>query len=86
MNSVNTATNENKASEKRSLVDILKEKLTSRKFWAALLAAALAVTASLLDEALTAEELSALRIGVGALVAYIFGEGAVDLTRLLAEK
>ncbi len=66
--------------------DKVKEKLTSRKFWAAILAAILAVTVTLFGDTLTEGDVSALRSGITALVAYIFGEGAVDITRALKEK
>lgn len=63
----------------------LVEKLTSRKFWAAVLAAAGAVACALLGERLNAQETEVLRCGVSALIAYIFGEGAIDLARIVAE-
>lgn len=64
----------------------LKEKLTSRKFWAAILAAAVAVLCALIGDSLTEETVASLRCGVSALIAYIFGEGAVDLARVLTGK
>ncbi len=64
---------------------MLTEKLTSRKFWAAILAAAGALVCALIGDQLGGEELDALRCGVSALVAYIFGEGAVDLARVITE-
>ena len=63
----------------KTVKQILLEKLTSRKFWAAILAAAGALVCALIGDTLGGEELNALRCGVSALVAYIFGEGAVDL-------
>lgn len=63
----------------------LLEKLTSRKFWAAVLAALGALVCALVGDTLGGEELDALRCGVTALVAYIFGEGAVDLARVIRE-
>ena len=63
----------------------LKQTLGSRKLWAALIAAALAVLTALLGEEMTPEIVGALRCAVTALVAYIFGEGAVDVARLIAD-
>ena len=40
---------------------------------------------SLLGEELTPETVSALECVVGAAIAYIFGEGAVDVARLIAD-
>lgn len=62
----------------------IKQKLTSRKLWAAILAGAAALIAALCGEELSLETVSALRCAVTAAVAYIFGEGAVDAARLLA--
>ncbi len=64
----------------------LKEKLTSRKFWAAILAAAGALVCALIGDGLSGETVDSLRCGVSALIAYIFGEGAVDLARVLTGK
>ncbi len=64
----------------------LREKLTSRKFWAAILAAVGALICALIGDGLSGETVSALRCGVSALIAYIFGEGAVDLARVLTGK
>ena len=63
----------------------IKQKLTSRKLWAAILAGAAALIAVLCGEELSPEAVSALRCTVTAAVAYIFGEGAVDAARLLAD-
>lgn len=62
----------------------IKQKLTSRKLWAAILAGAAALITALCGEELSPEAVSALRCAVTAAVAYIFGEGAVDAARLLA--
>lgn len=60
------------------------EKLTSRKLWCAVAAAvAILVTAFFGDE-LTPETVDVIKTGVGALVAYIFGESFVDIARQLA--
>ena len=61
-----------------------KEKLSSRKLWAAILAGAAALVAACFGEELTPEIVSALKCAVTAAIAYIFGEGAVDVARLIA--
>lgn len=55
-----------------------KQKLTSRKFWAALIAVAMAAMTLFRVDALTQTHVEALGWGVGALIAYILGEGLVD--------
>lgn len=61
-----------------------KEKLSSRKLWAAVLAGVAALVAACFGEELTPEIVSALKCAVTAAIAYIFGEGAVDVARLIA--
>ena len=63
----------------------LKQKLSSRKLWAAVIAVIVVLAVSLFGEELTPETVSALECVVGAAVAYIFGEGAVDIARIVAE-
>jgi hypothetical protein len=63
----------------------LREKLGSRKLWAAILAGVAALVAALCGEELTPEIVSALKCAVTAAIAYIFGEGAVDVARLIAD-
>ena len=63
----------------------LKQKLSSRKLWAAVIAVIVVLAVSLLGEELTPEIVSALECVVGAAIAYIFGEGAVDIARVIAE-
>lgn len=63
----------------------LKQKLSSRKLWAAILAALAAIIVALCGEELTPEIISALKCAVSAAVAYIFGEGAVDIARIIAD-
>ena len=58
-----------------------KQKLTSRKFWAALLAVAAAVMTSMHTDAVTQEEVLTLGWAVAVLIAYILGEGLVDAAR-----
>lgn len=66
-------------------MNTLKQKLTSRKLWAAILAALAAIIVALCGEELTPEIISALKCAVSAAVAYIFGEGAVDIARIIAD-
>ena len=63
----------------------LWEKLTSRKFWAAMLAAGFSAVFVLLGDRLGAQETQALHCGVNALIAYVFGEGVVDLARIVSD-
>ena len=62
----------------------IREKLCSRKLWAAILAGVAALVAACFGEELTPEIVSALKCAVTAAIAYIFGEGAVDVARLIA--
>lgn len=57
--------------------NILK-KLTSRKFWAALIAVILSILTMLQVSASMQAQIEALSWGVAALIAYILGEGLVD--------
>lgn len=66
-------------------MNTIKQKLTSRKLWAAVLTALAAIVVALCGEELTPEVISALKCAVTAAVAYIFGEGAVDIARVIAE-
>ena len=54
------------------------QKLTSRKFWAAIVAAITSICVIFGVENITMEQVAALVIAVGALIAYILGEGFVD--------
>ena len=65
--------------------DILR-KLTSRKFWAALVAfvTALLVAFNVPDASIS--QVSAIIMAFGSLVAYIFAEGWVDSSRALNEE
>lgn len=63
----------------------IKAKLASRKLWAAIIAAVASIAVAIFDESLTAETVQALDGVVTAAVAYIFGEGAVDIARLIAD-
>lgn len=67
----------------QSFGKILREKLSSRKLWAAVLAMGISLTAVFFGDMLTAEMVDALECAAAAAVAYIFGEGAVDAARSL---
>lgn len=63
-----------------------KQKLTSRKFWAAIIAVVVALCAVFGVNELTTEQVQTLIMAFGTLVAYIIGEGLVDAKRVEAEK
>ncbi len=58
-----------------------KQKLTSRKFWAAIVAVVTCVGVIFGVPDLEMEQITALVMAVGALIAYILGEGFVDAKR-----
>lgn len=55
-----------------------KQKLTSRKFWAAIIAVVMSVMTLMNVDSMTQTHVEALGWGVAALIAYIIGEGLVD--------
>lgn len=55
-----------------------KQKLSSRKFWAAAAGFVTAVCAAFGVNSMTAEQIAAVISAVGILAAYIIGESAVD--------
>lgn len=61
--------------------DILR-KLTSRKLWAAVASVIIAVCVIVGVDEMRTEQIVGLVTAVGALIAYIFGEGLVDAARL----
>lgn len=63
-----------------------KQKLTSRKFWAAIIAVIVAICAVIGIPEMTTEQVKTLVMAFGTLVAYIIGEGFVDAKRVEAEK
>ena len=62
-----------------------KQKLTSRKFWAALIAVVTTILVAFNVSNLTIEQVVAVITAVSALIAYIIGEGLVDSARIKAE-
>ena len=61
-------------------------KLTSRKLWCAIASGVVMALTVLFGDGLTPEMVSIIRSGIGVLVAYIFGESAVDVARQMVEK
>ena len=59
-----------------------KQKLTSRKFWAAIIGFITAMLVAFGVNDLTIEQVVALIIAASTLIAYIIGEGMVDVARL----
>ena len=58
-----------------------RRKLSSRKFWAAVVGFVTAIMVAFGMDALTIEQVVALVTGASVLIAYIFGEGMVDAAR-----
>ncbi len=62
-----------------------KQKLTSRKFWVALIGFVTALLVAFGVDNLTIEQVVALITAAGTLIAYIVGEGIVDAARVNKE-
>ena len=62
-----------------------KQKLTSRKFWAAVIGFITALLVAFGVDDLTIEQVVALITAASTLIAYIIGEGMVDAARVKAE-
>ena len=62
------------------------QKLTSRKFWAAIVAVITSVCVIFGVKDITMEQVTALIMAVGALIAYILGEGFVDAANAKSQK
>lgn len=58
-----------------------KAKLTSRKFWAAVVGFVTAILAAFGVNDLTTEQVVMVVSALGALISYIIGEGLVDASR-----
>ncbi len=58
-----------------------KAKLTSRKFWSAVMGFVTAILIILKVDMLTTEQIVGLVSAISILVAYIVGEGIVDASR-----
>jgi len=59
-----------------------KQKLTSRKFWAAIIGFVTAILVAFGVSDLTIEQIVALITAASTLIAYIIGEGMVDAARI----
>lgn len=59
-----------------------KQKLTSRKFWAAVIGFITALLVAFGVDDLTIEQVVALITAASTLIAYIIGEGMVDAARV----
>ena len=59
-----------------------KRKLTSRKFWVAVIGFVTAVMVALHIDKMTAEQVAAIISAMGTLVAYIIGEGLTDAAHI----
>ena len=62
-----------------------KQKLTSRKFWAAAIGFVTAIMVAFGVNDLTIEQVVGLITAASTLIAYIIGEGMVDAARVKAE-
>ena len=62
------------------------QKLTSRKFWAAIVAVIVSLCVLIGVPNVTQEQITALVMAVGGLIAYILGEGFVDAARIKSEQ
>lgn len=63
-----------------------QQKLTSRKFWAAVVGFVSAIMTVLGYNKLTTEQVVAVVSAVATLVAYIIGEGMVDTARIVKNR
>ena len=63
-----------------------KQKLTSRKFWAAVIGFVTAILIALNYSELEVEQVAGLISATSVLIAYIIGEGLVDYKRVEVEK
>ena len=63
-----------------------KRKLTSRKFWLAVIGFVTAVMVALNIDKMTAEQVAAIISAMGTLIAYIIGEGLTDAAHIKNDK
>ena len=62
-----------------------KQKLTSRKFWSAVIGFVTAILVALKIDSLTIEQVVSVVSATSILIAYIIGEGMVDSARVRLE-
>ena len=60
------------------LKELIRSKLTSRKFWVALVGFAAAIATALGCPEMSAEQAGVIASGFAALAAYVIGEGIAD--------
>lgn len=58
-----------------------KQKLTSRKFWAAIITFVTSILVAFNVPDLTIEQVTTIIMGGASMIAYIIGEGLVDASR-----
>ena len=63
-----------------------KQKLTSRKFWAAVVSFVTTILIVLTYSGMQVEQVAGLITATASLIAYIIGEGMVDAKRVEVEK
>lgn len=63
-----------------------KRKLSSRKFWSAIVGFITALMVALKYDQMTIEQVTAIVSASGVLIAYIIGEGMVDAARVKKEQ
>lgn len=63
-----------------------KRKLTSRKFWVAIIGFTTTVMIALNIDKMTVEQVAAIISAMGTLVAYIIGEGLTDAAHIKNDK
>lgn len=61
--------------------EVIIQKLSSRKMWAAIAAAVLCILTAIFGENIPVELAEYIKTGAYALIAYVFGEAAVDVAR-----
>lgn len=59
----------------------IKQKLTSRKFWAAVAGFATAIATAFGADEMTSGQIASVITAIGVLVAYIIGESCVDASK-----
>lgn len=63
-----------------------KRKLTSRKFWVAIIGFVTTVMIALNIDKMTVEQVAAIISAMGTLIAYIIGEGLTDAAHIKNDK
>ena len=63
-----------------------RRKLTSRKFWVAVIGFVTAIMVALNIDKMTAEQVAAIISAMGTLIAYIIGEGLTDAAHIKNDK